>query len=65
MVAKYLPYLEFHVADHCNLNCAACEHFSALADKKIHGLEEIKSGLDRLSKYIDDIDRRLNMEENR
>ncbi|MBR5637205.1 MAG: hypothetical protein IKW81_09780, partial [Pseudobutyrivibrio sp.] len=25
-----LPYLEYHVADHCNLNCSSCVHFSPL-----------------------------------
>lgn len=28
--AKYIPYLEYHVADNCNLNCIACEHYSGL-----------------------------------
>lgn len=26
----YLSYLEFHVADHCNLNCKYCTHYSPL-----------------------------------
>ncbi|MBO6216007.1 MAG: hypothetical protein J6N76_10855, partial [Lachnospiraceae bacterium] len=28
--ASYLPYLEFHIEDSCNLNCKACEHYSPL-----------------------------------
>ena len=35
MQAKYLPYLEFHIADHCNLNCKACEHYSGLVHEEI------------------------------
>lgn len=31
--AKYLSYLEFHIADQCNLNCKACEHYSGLVDE--------------------------------
>ena len=23
--------LEYHITDHCNLNCAGCSHFSPLA----------------------------------
>lgn len=55
MEAKYLPYLEFHIADHCNLNCAACEHFSGLAEEKLHGAEGIRRDLSRLSGLIEDI----------
>ena len=53
--ASYLPYLEFHVADHCNLNCAACQHFSAIADPVMHTANDIKRDLLQLSKYISDI----------
>ena len=35
-----LDYLEFHLADHCNLNCAGCFHFSPFAD---HHLADLKS----------------------
>ena len=30
-----LHYLEFHVADHCNLNCSGCTHFSPMADERL------------------------------
>lgn len=30
---KILPYLEFHLTDHCNLNCKGCSHFCPIADK--------------------------------
>lgn len=30
-----LPYLEFHVADHCNLNCKGCATFSPLCEKDV------------------------------
>ena len=29
--ADFLPHLEIQVAEHCNLNCASCTHFSPLA----------------------------------
>lgn len=28
----FLPHLEIQVAEHCNLNCASCTHFSPLAE---------------------------------
>ena len=54
--ARYLPYLEFHVADHCNLNCAACEHYSGLV-KEPHfpDLEKFSRDFERLHELIDDI----------
>ena len=29
-----LDYVEFHLTDHCNLNCAGCTHFAPYADKR-------------------------------
>ena len=54
--AKYLPYLEFHVADHCNLNCKACEHYSGLV-KEPHfpNLEKFTRDFERLHEFIDDL----------
>ena len=34
--AKYLPYFEYHIADQCNLNCQACEHYSGLVEEEIY-----------------------------
>ncbi len=56
--AKYLPYLEFHIADQCNLNCKACEHYSALVNKpKFPIYEEFEKDMEQLHKFIDDIGR--------
>lgn len=54
--AKYLPYLEYHVADHCNLNCKACSHYSGLV-KEPHFpvLENFTRDFERLHEFIDDI----------
>lgn len=54
--AKYLPYLELHAADHCNLNCRACEHFSGLVKEPVfHFAETIARDLYQLSQFIKDI----------
>ena len=54
--SKYLSYLEFHIADHCILNCKACEHYSGLV-KKPHfpNFKQFSADMRRLHEYIDDI----------
>ena len=52
----YLPYLEFHVADHCNLNCKYCTHYSPLVAKPVFtDYEKFEADLQQLRKYIADI----------
>ena len=53
---KYLGYLEFHVAGHCNLNCKACEHYSALVDGEVFtDYNQFEKDLYKLHEFIDDI----------
>ena len=53
---KYLPYLEFHVADHCNLNCKACEHYSGLVrEPHFPNLQKFTRDFERLHEFIDDL----------
>lgn len=52
----YLSYLEFHVADHCNLNCKYCTHYSPLVAKPVfQDYESFAADLRQLKKYIRDI----------
>lgn len=52
----YLSYLEFHVADHCNLNCKYCTHYSPLVTEPVFSdYEQFTSDLRQLKKYIPDI----------
>ena len=54
--AKYLPYLEFHIADHCNLNCKACSHYSGLVkEPRFSNLEKLTRDFERLHEFIDDL----------
>ena len=54
--AKYLPYLEFHVADHCNLRCKACEHYSGLVtEPHVPEFSCFAKDMQRLQSFIDDI----------
>lgn len=53
---SYLSYLEYHVADHCNLNCKYCTHYSPLVkDAKFTNYYDFEQDLNRLKNYIDDI----------
>ncbi len=54
--SPYLPYLEFHVADHCNLNCAACEHYSGLVhEEKFPVYSQFEKEFLKLKSFISDI----------
>lgn len=56
LVDPYLPYLEYHVADHCNLNCKYCTHYSPLVSEEVFANPEaLKADLLELKKYIKDI----------
>lgn len=52
-----LEYLEYHIVDHCNLNCKACSHFCNLSDKKFMNVEDIEKDLARLSTIFEGIDK--------
>lgn len=54
---KNLYYLEYHIADDCNLNCAGCSHFSPLVQKKYYpSLESTRRDMNRLKEIIDHIE---------
>lgn len=54
--AKFLPYLEYHIADHCNLNCKYCEHYSGLVQTpKFTNFKRFVRDFEQLHKFIDDI----------
>lgn len=42
------PYLDVHLADHCNLNCAGCLHYSPVAEHRLLDLDSYESDLKRL-----------------
>ncbi|MCR4673926.1 MAG: radical SAM protein [Lachnospiraceae bacterium] len=53
---KYLGYLEFHVADHCNLNCKACEHYSGLVKEEVYpDYDKFEKDFTKFHNLIDDI----------
>lgn len=50
--AKTLPYLEFHLTDHCNLNCKGCSHFCPLAGEKYLMIDTFLRDIKRLSEIF-------------
>jgi organic radical activating enzyme len=50
-----LLYLEFHLADHCNLNCKGCGHFSPIAEKKFADLNDYKRDMKQLQRLFSNI----------
>ncbi len=54
---SYLEYMEFHITDHCNLNCAGCSHFSSLCrEEKYIDFRDWKQDIKALKKVVKNID---------
>ncbi|MCR5128367.1 MAG: radical SAM protein [Lachnospiraceae bacterium] len=52
-----LEYLEFHLTDHCNLNCKGCAHLSNIATPYYADLEQFIRDLQRIKELFWGIDR--------
>jgi hypothetical protein len=52
-----LSHIQYHLTEHCNLNCKACSHFSSIAKPEFKDIEQNKKDLTRLSQLFDGIDR--------
>jgi organic radical activating enzyme len=50
-----LFYLEFHLADHCNLNCKGCGHFSPIVEKQFPDLNDFKRDMKQLQRLFSTI----------
>lgn len=48
-----LSYFEFHLTEHCNMNCKGCGHFSCLAEPEFTDLEQNIKDMQRLSELVD------------
>lgn len=49
-----LSQIEFHLADHCNLNCAGCAHFSNLVREPVFAdFEQFSKDIRRLNELFD------------
>lgn len=52
---RYLSQIEFHIVDHCNLNCAYCDHFTPLAPEWYADIDKILADFRQLKKIYDNI----------
>lgn len=48
----FLMHLEFHLTDHCNLNCVGCTHFSNISEPKFVDARMLENRFDRLNKLV-------------
>lgn len=48
----HLCQLEVHLADHCNLNCRSCDHYSPLSKECFPNFEKVEKDLAHLSKVL-------------
>ena len=55
MVNSVLPYLEFHLTDHCNLNCKGCTHYCPLAAERYLDIADFSKDMQRLSEIFSTI----------
>lgn len=58
-IAKTLPrktieHLDYHLTEHCNLNCVGCSTFAPLADKKFADLHSFERDMKKLYDLIGD-----------
>lgn len=44
-----LRFVEIHLAEHCNLNCFSCAHFSQLADEEYTDLASFEKDMKQLA----------------
>ena len=47
-----LDYVEFHLADHCNMNCAGCTHYSPYLAQGFAELDAIRRDFSRLAEMF-------------
>lgn len=54
-------HFEFHLVEHCNLNCAGCTHFSPIANEKYLSIDEFEKDIFRLSELTEGKARFINL----
>lgn len=56
---KSIELVEYHITNHCNLNCMGCSHFSPLSEQWFANVDEFEKDLKQLSSKIHIINLRL------
>lgn len=52
-----LDYVEIHLADHCNMNCAGCTHYSPYLEKRLVDVESVRRDFARLKEMFANVRR--------
>ena len=50
--STYLLRVEYHVVDHCNLNCKACAHYSNISPKTFRDLKQFEKDISCLASKV-------------
>ena len=50
-----LRYIEFHLTDHCNMNCGGCTHFAPMADRWFADVGRVATDFARLKELFRNI----------
>ncbi len=58
---KILKNLEYHLAEHCNLNCKNCDHFSPLAESCLAKIEDFEKDIKRFAQLSKQKLKKLNL----
>jgi len=58
---RYIEQLDFHVVDHCNLNCKGCNHFSPLVKESFADVKSFESDMKQLSSLVGDTIQKINL----
>ncbi len=58
---KFIKNLDYHLADHCNLNCKGCDHFSPLAEPCLAKVEDFERDIKRFAQLSGQNLRKLNL----
>ncbi len=48
-----MHHVGVHIAEHCNLSCKYCCHFSCIAEKEFYDLDKFKQDMDKMSSVLD------------
>lgn len=49
---KHIPLIEYHLTNHCNLNCKGCAHFAPIAQPWFANIEDYKRDMSMLSSKV-------------
>lgn len=47
--SSWLPHVEIHITEHCNLRCKYCSHFSSIAKEEYYDVQEFEKDMKRLA----------------